>query len=77
MNDEIYSATPLGAILMNKLSQTCRTCERTFICARGKLARETGAGKHPDWKKLYQEMLQMEDYGMECDCMKIPTVSLD
>lgn len=77
MNDEIYSATPLGAILINKMSQTCRTCERTFICARGKLARETGAGKHPNWKNLYQEMLEMEDYGMECDCMIIPTISLD
>lgn len=77
MDNETYSVTSLGAILIDKLSQTCRTCERTFICARGKLARETGVGKHPDWKNLYQEMLEMEDYGMECDNMKIPTVSLD
>jgi hypothetical protein len=77
MNNETYSVTPLGITFMDKLSQTCRTCERTFICARGKLARETGAGKRPDWKNLYQEMLKMEDYGMECDCMRIPTISLD
>ena len=31
MDNETYSATPLGVILMDKLSQTCRTCERTFI----------------------------------------------
>ena len=74
---KIYSATPFVTTFMDKMSQTCRTCERTFICARGKLARETSAGKHLDWKNLYQEMLQMEDYGMECDCMIIPTVNLD
>lgn len=75
--DEQYTMTSLGIAVMNKIRQRCLKCERTFICARGKLARETGKDKHPNWKKLYQEIQQMEDYGMECDNMKIPTVSLD
>lgn len=77
MDNEVYSVTPLGSDFLDKALQTCCTCERTFICARGKFARETSGGKRPDWKKLCQEVFQMEDYGMECDCMTIPAVSLN
>ena len=66
-----YNLTAFGIAVIDKMTQRCLKCEKTFICARGKIARETSAGKHPDWKKLYQEVSQMEDYGMECDNMRL------